>query len=215
MFDMAIKTINYINTHSADYITAVKVHLLIFVMVLGISILVGTPLGIISSKKPIFSTWVINIFSGLKMIPSLALLLVFIPIIGTGVIPATIALFLHALPTIIINTYTGFTQINVSVLESATAMGMTEGEILRKVEIPLAMPLVFTGIRTCSVDIIATTTVAAYVGAGGLGQYVVFGLNSMDIHIMLAGSLSVAILSLIIDFLFSVMQKGLTRYQKA
>jgi osmoprotectant transport system permease protein len=83
------------------------------------------------------------------------------------------------------------------------------------VEFPLALPLIFTGLRACSVDIIATTTIAAYIGAGGLGQFVVFGLTNMNSAIMLAGSISVAIISLIIDMFFFLLQKGLIRYQKA
>jgi osmoprotectant transport system permease protein len=215
MFSLLAAALDYINSHYDAYVLAVKVHILIFMLVLATAVIIGIPLGILSSKKPVFSTVAINVFSALKMIPSLALLLAFIPIIGTGIIPASIALVLHALPTILINTYTGFKQIDGAVLESAIAMGMTRGEILRKVEMPLALPLVFTGLRTCSVDIIATTTVAAYIGAGGLGQYVVEGLNSMDTDIMLVGSLTVALISIVVDLVFFVLQKSLIRYQKA
>jgi osmoprotectant transport system permease protein len=215
MFKLLSATLDYINTHYDAYVLAVKTHILIFIVVLAAAVIIGIPLGILSSKKPVFSTVAINVFSALKMIPSLALLLVFIPIIGTGIVPASIALVLHALPTILINTYTGFKQIDAAVLESAVAMGMTRGEILRKVELPLALPLIFTGLRTCSVDIIATTTIAAYIGAGGLGQFVVVGLSNLNSATMLAGSLTVAIISLIIDLVFFLLQKGLIRYQKA
>ncbi|MDR0719717.1 MAG: ABC transporter permease [Treponema sp.] len=215
MFKLLSATLGYINSHYDTYVLAVKTHILIFVLVLAAAVIIGIPLGILSSKKPVFSTVIINIFSALKMIPSLALLLVFIPIIGTGMIPASIALVLHALPTMLINTYTGFKQIDAAVTESAVAMGMTRGEILRKVEFPLALPLVFTGLRTCSVDIIATTTIAAYIGAGGLGQFVVVGLSNLNSATMLAGSLTVALISLIVDLVFFLLQKGLIRYEKA
>jgi osmoprotectant transport system permease protein len=215
MSNLFTEVIQYINSHYDTYILAVKTHILIFISVLGISILTGIPLGIISSKKPVLSAAVINFFSILKMIPSLALLLILIPVLGTGFVPALIALFLHALPTILISTYTGFKEISPAVLESAAAMGMTKSEILGKVEFPLALPLIFTGLRTASVDIIATTTVAAYIGAGGLGQFIIVGLTTMNSGTMLAGSLTVAFISLVVDMSFHILQKSLIRYQKA
>jgi osmoprotectant transport system permease protein len=212
---LLLGTLEYIDTHQAAFLAAIQRHLLLFVIVLLISVAIGVPLGMASAKRPIFSAWALNIFSALKMIPSLALLMVFIPILGVGFLPAMIALIVHALPTILINTYTGYSQIDEAILENATAMGLTEREILWRVETPLALPLIFSGLRTSSVDIIATTTVAAYIGAGGLGEFVIVGITNMNSVIMLAGSLTVAAIALIVDFIFSLLQRRLIRYQIA
>ena len=202
----------YVLKNQQLYIDSVKTHLFFFVTVLALNIIVGIPLGVLIAKKTGLSSVIINVFSFLKMIPSLALLLIFLPIIGVGFWPAFITLTIHALPNIIVNTYTGFRQIDGFVIESATAMGMTSREILFKVEFPLAMHLIFTGIRTSSVDIIATTTVAAYIGAGGLGQFVVMGLAFMKSSVMLSGSLTIAVMVLIFDFILYLWQKRFTRY---
>lgn len=204
--------VDYIGTHQQEYVDALKTHLFFFITVLLLNMAIGITCGVIIAKKDKFSSLIINIFSFLKMIPSLALLLLFIPIIGIGFLPAFIALTLHALPTILINTYAGFRQIDVFILESAKAMGMSRREILFKVEFPLAMPLIFTGIRTSSVDIIATTTIAAYIGAGGLGQFVIMGLVFMNSSVMMAGSLTIAAIVLIIDLILYFFQRRFTRY---
>ncbi|MDR1205267.1 MAG: ABC transporter permease [Peptococcaceae bacterium] len=215
MSDLFREMAVYLNGHPGMFQTAVRAHMIIFFAVLLTSFLIGAPLGVLNAKKPIFSTIVINIFSALKMIPSLALLLVFLPILGTGFWPAFIALTLHALPTILISAYTGFKEVDVNVLESAAGMGLSAGEILLKVEIPLAMPIIFTGIRTCTIDIIASATLAAYIGAGGLGEFVVMGLSRQDHVVTLIGSLSIGALSLAADFVFFILQKILLRYQSA
>jgi len=213
MFEIIREVLRYISTHQADYIIAVRNHLQICVSVLAVSLVVGIPFGILSAKRQNVSQGIINVFSALKMIPSLALLMLFIPILGTGFWPAFVALALHGIPTILISAYTGFKNVDPAVLESAQGMGMTAQEILWKVEVPLAMPVVYAGLRTCTVDVIASATLAAYIGAGGLGTFIVAGLNYMDFGIVMAGSLTIAAMSLIADFIFYLLQKIFIRYQ--
>lgn len=205
--------LNYILTHQDRFIQAVKVHAAICSTVLLISMGIAIPLGIFCAKKATFSQWIMHIFNILKIIPSLAVLIAVMPILGTGFGPAILALSMHAVPTVLINTYLGFKNVDKSVIESAEGMGLSKAEILFKVEFPLALPLIITGIRTCSVDIIASATLAAYIGAGGLGEFVVMGIGDLNIPVMLVGSLSVALLSIIADFVLSFLQRRITRYQ--
>jgi osmoprotectant transport system permease protein len=206
--------IEYINGHRELYVTALTTHLYISISVLAISLVIGVPLGVLAAKKPRLSAGLINVFSALKMIPSLALLMVFIPILGTGFFPAFFALILHCVPTILISAFTGFRQVDAAVLESAQAMGMTESEIFRKVETPLALPLVYAGLRTCAIDSIASTTLAAYIGAGGLGTFIVIGLSYMDFVIIMTGSLTIAAITIFIDFIFYALQRILMPYER-
>jgi osmoprotectant transport system permease protein len=206
--------VEYIQTHQELYFTAFKTHLFIGISVLAVSLVIGVPLGMLGAKKPGLSAGLINVFSALKMIPSLALLMLFIPILGTGFSPAFFALILHCAPTILISTYTGFRQVDTSVLESAQAMGMTAREIFLKVESPLAMPLIYAGLRTCAIDSIASTTLAAYIGAGGLGMFIVIGLSYMDFVIIMTGSLTIAVITVFIDFLFYALQGIIIPYER-
>jgi osmoprotectant transport system permease protein len=206
--------IEYIRTHQELYLEALKTHLFIGISVLVVSLAIGVPLGALSAKKPRLSAGLINIFSALKMIPSLALLMVFIPILGTGFFPAFFALILHCAPIILISTFTGFRQVDTAVLESAQAMGMTAPEIFRKVEAPLAMPLIYAGLRTCAIDSIASTTLAAYIGAGGLGMFIVIGLSYMDFVIIMTGSLTIAVITIFVDLAFYIMQKIIMPYER-
>jgi osmoprotectant transport system permease protein len=215
MSNLFLGIIEYINSHRELYFTAFKTHLVISISVLAVSLVIGIPLGVLSAKKPRLSAGLINVFSALKMIPSLALLMIFIPILGTGFFPAFFALILHCVPTILISAFTGFKQVDPAVLESAQAMGMTAPEIFRKVETPLAMPLIYAGLRTCAIDSIASTTLAAYIGAGGLGMFIVIGLSYMDFVIIMTGSLTIAVITVFIDFVFYALQKAVIPYERA
>lgn len=205
----------YIVTHLDRYVQAAQIHLAICLATLLISLAIGVPLGIYCAKRPSVSVWLMHVFNFLKIIPSLAVLIAVMPILGTGFWPALLALNLHAAPTILINTYIGFKNLDPFVIESARGMGLSKREILFKVEIPLAMPLILTGVRTCTVDVIATATLAAYIGAGGLGEFVIMGLGDLDVTVMLVGSLSIAVLSILADLILAGIQKRATRYLTA
>jgi osmoprotectant transport system permease protein len=213
MFDEISKMLQYIQANRAMYANDVRVHLILFFAVLLASVAIGAPLGVINARKPLFSAIAMNVFSALKMIPSVALLLLFLPVLGAGLVPAFIALVLHGVPTILISTYTGYREVNAAALESARAMGLSRREIFWKVETPLALPVLFAGVRTCTVDVIASATLAAYIGAGGLGEFVVMGLSQSENTIMFVGSFSIALLSLAVDFLLFGLEKLLIRYK--
>ena len=146
----------------------------------------------------------------MQTIPSLALLAMLIPILGLGQVPAIVALFLYSLLPIVRNTLTGITTIDPLLREVAEGMGMTARERLRHVEIPLALPTILAGIKTAAIISIGTATLAAFVGAGGLGEPIVTGLNLNDHNLILQGAIPAAVLAIVTEFLFEWLERSLT-----
>jgi osmoprotectant transport system permease protein len=211
---MLDEIIGYLVTNIDKYYEAVMIHIEISFAAIITSIIVAVPLGILCAKNSKASYSIINVFNILRIIPSLAILVIVMPIMGTGFIPALFALTLLAIPPILINTYVGFTNINPSVIECAAGMGMDANKILFKVEFPLAMPLMITGLRTSAAEVIASATLASYIGAGGLGDFIFTGIGMNDFRIVLIGGMSVALLSVFIEVSLAVMQHSVTKYQR-
>ncbi len=207
--------INYILENSDKYIYALKVHIFISIIAIAMGIIIGIPLAIISFKSDKISSYVMNLFNFLRIIPSLAILVLVMPLLGVGLIPALFALIVLAIPPILINTYLGFNNIDKSVIESAEGMGMNKKELLLKIQIPLALPLIVTGIRTSSIEVIASATLASYIGAGGLGDFIFKGLVLNDTKLLIVGGGTVAILSIISELILFVFQQLITRYERA
>lgn len=174
---------------------------------LFIAVLIGLPLGIFITRKKQFSWSILGIASVLQTIPSIALLGFMIPLLGIGPKPAITALLLYALLPIIRNTYTGITGVDATVIEAATAMGMSKWQVLFKVELPLAMPVIFAGIRTATVITVGVATLASYIAAGGLGEFIFGGISLNNTNMILAGAIPAALLAILFDFLLSRLQK--------
>ena len=173
---------------------------------LFIAVLIGLPLGIFITRKKQFSGGILGIASVLQTIPSIALLGFMIPLLGIGPKPAITALLLYALLPIIRNTYTGITGVDATVIEAATAMGMSKWQVLFKVELPLAMPVIFAGIRTATVITVGVATLASYIAAGGLGEFIFGGISLNNTNMILAGAIPAAMLAILFDFLLSRLQ---------
>src|SRR6201996_6643403 len=171
-----------------------------------IAVLVGLPLGIWITRKKQFAGTILGIAGVLQTIPSIALLGFMIPLLGIGAKPAIVALLLYALLPIIRNTYTGITGVDEAVKESALAMGMNKWQILFKVELPLAMPVILAGIRTATVINVGVATLASYIAAGGLGEFIFGGISLNNTNMILAGAIPAALLAIIFDFLLSRLQ---------
>jgi osmoprotectant transport system permease protein len=174
---------------------------------LMLSIIIGIPLGIWIANKQKWSGVVLGIAGVLQTIPSIALLGFMIPLLGIGAKPAIVALMLYAFLPIIRNTYTGLTQVNTSVVDAAKGMGMNEWQILFKVKMPLAMPVILAGIRTATVINVGVATLAAYIAAGGLGEFIFGGIALNNTNMILAGAIPAALLAIVFDFLLSKVQK--------
>ena len=208
------EVMNYLLNHLDKYYVAVKIHIYISITAILISIIIAVPIGIICAKSTKLSQPIMNLFNFFRVIPSLAILVLVMPILGTGFFPALLALVVLAIPPILINTCLGIKNIDVSVLESAKGMGMNVKKMLFKIEIPLALPLIITGVRTSTVEVIASATLASYIGAGGLGDFIFTGLGMNDFRILIIGGASVALLSVIAEMLLFMFQQRITKYQR-
>lgn len=176
-----------------------------------IAVLIGLPLGIFIARKRKLSGPVLGFAGILQTIPSIALLGFMIPLLGIGSLPAITALFLYALLPIIRNTYTGITEVSPVVVDAARGMGMSHKQIFLKVELPLAMTVILAGIRTATVINVGVATLAAYIAAGGLGEFIFGGIALNNTNMILAGAIPAALLAIIFDFLLSLTQKIKTK----
>lgn len=203
--------IQYFQTNSGQYWQYVGQHIILTVVTLVISMIIALPLGYIGSRIKPVAQFCVMFAQLLRIIPSLALLFLLIPFIGTGVVPALIALIVLALPPLLINTILGFNEVSPLYKEVGIALGMDQRQLRRQIEIPLALPYILNGIKLALVEIIASATLETYIGAGGLGTLIFTGLGLYDMSYVVIGAVSVAILSLLamisFDFLIRKVQK--------
>lgn len=193
--------------HQAEFAGAFLQHLRLVGVALGISILVCVPFGILTARSRVAAVTLLNLFNGLRVIPSLAVLFLAIPYLGLSFTSAVLALTLLALPPVLLNTDVAYRTIDQAIREAARGMGMTANQILWRVETPLALPVIVTGVRTAATEVIASATLAAFIGSGGLGLYVVRGFSLFDIPILLVGAIPVALLTLVVELLLSGLHR--------
>lgn len=189
-----------------DLVTALYEHLQISLISLILAIFIAVPLAILLSEKKKVNEGVLQVTGVFQTIPSLALLGLFIPFMGIGKIPAITALVIYAIFPIYQGAVTGFSEIDPSLEEAATAFGMTKWEKLRKYRLSLAMPIIMSGVRTSAIMIIGTATLAALVGAGGLGSFILLGIDRNNSSLILIGAISSALLAIIFGGLIKVLQ---------
>lgn len=187
--------LEYFQTQGSNYLHLCYEHLFVSLSSLLIAVLLGVPLGFLSSMYRNWGRLVLTSSQLLRVIPSLAILFILIPIIGVGKTPAIIALVVLGIPPIMINTCLGFNEISTVMIETGEGLGMTQKQLLKKVKFPLALPFILTGIKLALIEIIASATLATYIGAGGLGTLIFTGLGLYRIDLLLVGGLSVALLS--------------------
>lgn len=204
--------IQFIHEQSGKLLEQTMVHLGLTFSALLLALIIGLSLGIVISRRRRLASAVLAIAGILQTVPSIALLGFMIPLLGIGAKPAIIALFLYALLPIIRNTYTGITQVDAAITEAALAMGMTSRQVLLKVHLPLAAPVILAGVRTAAVITVGVATLAAYIAAGGLGEFIFGGIALNNTHMILAGAIPAALLALICDGLLSLVQKISTRH---
>ena len=185
-------------------------HLMLVGVSIGIALVIGVPLGIALTRKPALSPPVIGLANLFQTIPSLALFgfLIPIPLIGgIGARTAIVALVLYALLPIIRNTYAGIRGVDPAVREAGRGMGMSERQLLLQVEIPLAFGVILAGIRVATVIGVGIATIAAFVGAGGLGEYIFRGVATVNNTLILAGAVPAALMALAADFLLGRLER--------
>jgi osmoprotectant transport system permease protein len=197
----------YAAEHRAEVITALWEHLHLVGISMTIALLLGVPLGILASRRRSASFLIVNGFNALRVVPSLAILFLAIPYFGLTTTTALLALTLLALPPILINTEVGLRQVSPSVKEAARGMGMSGGQRLWRVELPLALPVMVAGARTALVEVIASASLAAFIGAGGLGTFIVLGFALYDNSVLLVGAVPIALLALAAELLLTLLQR--------
>jgi osmoprotectant transport system permease protein len=198
--------------HRSEILEATLAHLLLVVTAMAFAIAIGLPLGLLIVHRPTLRNISLGVASVFQTIPSLALFgfLIPIPFIGgIGRRTAIVALVLYALLPILRNTYVGITGIDPAVLESAEAMGMTEAQIVWRVRFPLALPVILAGIRTATILTIGIATIAAAIGAGGLGTFIFRGVAMVSDAVILAGAIPAALLAILANILLSWIERRL------
>jgi osmoprotectant transport system permease protein len=198
--------------HRGEILEATVAHLILVVVAMAFAIAIAVPLGMVIVQRPAMRNIALGIASVFQTIPSLALFgfLIPIPFIGgIGRRTAIVALVLYALLPILRNTYVGLTGIDPAVLQAAEAMGMTHGQILWRVRLPLALPVILAGIRTATVITIGVATIAAAIGAGGLGTFIFRGVAMVSDAVILAGAVPAALLAILADILLALLERRL------
>ena len=189
-------------------------HFWLVAISIGIAIVISIIIGVTISYKTGLAMTVLTVCQILMTIPSMAMLGFMVPLFGIGFTTGVIALILYSLLPIVRNTYTGIKEISPAIVESAVGMGMTEWRVLTKIKIPLARPVIMAGIRTATVMIVGIAAIAAYVGAGGLGELIFQGISRSNESMIIVGALGVSIIALAFDFILSWGERRLAAIGK-
>jgi osmoprotectant transport system permease protein len=206
--------LSYTLTNMSEFLRLTWEHLLLVIISLAAAATVGVSLGTIMTRKgfenfgPAIMT-LVNIWQSVPSLGVIALAYGILPVFGLsgiGAVPALIALFFHAVAPIVRNTYAGIQSVSQDVIEAAVGMGMTSRQILFKIELPNAMPVIMGGIRTSTAIIVGTAPLAFLIGGGGLGFWIFTGISLMDTGIMMAGAVPVALIAMIFDFVFARLE---------
>jgi osmoprotectant transport system permease protein len=187
-----------------DLAAHITTHLSMVAAALLIALAIAVPLGTLSGHNARVRPAILSIFNVGRVIPSLAVLALAQPFLGVGFKTAVVAITLLAIPPIVINTDLAFRAVPAAAVDAAQGMGMTFRQRLLRVEWPLAMPVIFTGIRTAATELVASATLAAFIGGGGLGEYILSGLQANDQALLLTGAICVALLAIAVELLLAL-----------
>lgn len=205
-----IKLIMYMKGHLSQIIDLLLEHIEMTVIAVGLAIVIGVPLGILISYVKKLDKPIIGAANVVQAIPSMALLGLAIPLLGIGTLPAVVMVIIYSLLPIIKNTYTGISSIDPDLVEAAKGIGLTKWQVLYKVKLPLALPVIMAGVRISSVTAVGLMTMAAFIGAGGLGYLVFSGIRTVNNLQILAGAIPACVLALLVDFLMGLVEKLVT-----
>jgi osmoprotectant transport system permease protein len=193
------------------FIIALQNHLWLSCVALAAVLLIALPIGLALTRHRGFANAVIAVVNILRTVPSLALLVLMLPVLGTGFLPSVVALTLYGLPALLLNTYTGLTEVDADIVDAARGQGFSDAQVMMQIEIPLALPVIFAGIRTAAVQIVSAATLAAFIGGGGLGELITSGMANFDFPQLIAGAVAVAVLALLTEIVFAGLERLLTR----
>ncbi|ADL08900.1 ABC transporter permease [Thermosediminibacter oceani] len=202
--------INFMLERMDDIIVLTGQHIQLSFIAIVVAIAIGVPLGILMTRFPSISSFILGLANAVQAIPSLAFLGFLVPIFGIGSTPSIVMVSAYALLPIVKNTYTGLTGIDKAIVEAGLGMGMTEQQLMTMVRIPMALPVIMAGVRIAVVMAVGFTTLAALIGAGGLGQLIYRGISMVNSRMIVAGAVPAMILALAIDKIFYFLEKAVT-----
>lgn len=202
----------YFATNASVFFTNAVQHVVLSLTSIVLAMLICVPLGVFISRKARIADAVINAVNVCRVVPSLAVLALAMPLLGVGFLPALLALTVLACPPILINTYTAFKEMDPLIREAAKGMGMSPMQSILKVEFPLALPVIVAGVRTASVEIIASASLAVLIGGGGLGNYIMNGIAMFNVMFLMLGAVPIALLAIVSEVGFSLLLKRVTMY---
>jgi osmoprotectant transport system permease protein len=208
--DLLAQTWAYMVENADRVQQALLVHLGLSAGALGIAMLLFIPLGVLVSTGGKFTSAIVGAVAAVRVIPSLAVILLLLPFYGLGWKPALIALTLLAGPPLIINTDIGLRGVDPATLEAATGLGMTTMQRFWRVKLPLALPVIVAGVRSAAIEVIGSATLAAFVGAGGLGDFITSGITLMDERMLLTGAILVTLLALATEGILARLERIIT-----
>ena len=197
----------YAIDHSDDFFKALGTHVQLSFFALMVGLVVGLPLGILVSRSKVLSQVSVNLAGIVRVIPSLALLFMLLPLLHTGFAPSLVALSVLAIPPLLINTEAGMRGVDSAMLEAGRGMGMTTWGLLSKVQLPLALPVILAGLRIAAIEVISSATLAALMGGGGFGDFSNAGLTRGSNELLLVGAIPVALLDLLVEVTLSYLQR--------
>jgi osmoprotectant transport system permease protein len=193
-----------------DFLEKLREHILLSVVALFVAIAIALPVALLIRNTRLGAAIAINIGNVGRAVPSLAILALLLPFLGIGFATALVALAALAIPPILINASTGLREVDEGIIDAARGMGLSGSQILTGIQLPIAAPVIFAGIRTSAVQTVASATLATFIGAGGLGDLIVEGLQRRGPEILLAGAISVALLAIITEIGFGALERAFT-----
>lgn len=202
--------LNTLSSYGWDLLEKTGEHMYISFAAVLLGVIVAVPVGIMLTRIPKAADKIISFVGILQTVPSLAILAFLMPILGVGTTPAIIALFIYSVLPILRNTYTGVKEVDSGLLEAGRGMGMNNWETIWKIELPIALPVIMSGIRFATVYLIGWATLAAFIGGGGLGDLIFDGLNLYQPELIILGTIPATILALFASWLLSKLEKKLT-----
>jgi osmoprotectant transport system permease protein len=189
--------------HSAAYIQLCAVAILL-------AVATGVAIGIAVARRPLLAFAAVNLSGLMRAVPVIVFLVLALPYLGIGFVPALVALTVLGVPPVLLNTYTGIRGIDPAIIDAARGMGMAPAQIILRIQTPLVLPVIAAGVRTAAVQIVATATLAAIIGAGGYGEYILAGLYQVDTVKILAGAVPVTVLALMVELGLGWLQRRVT-----
>lgn len=199
----------YLLEHQTEFLGLLTTHLQLVVVAVACAILVAVPAGVLATRRPKLKGYILGLGNVAQSVPTIAIIFLVFPVLGIGFTTALVGLFTYALLPILTNTIAGIEDVDESTVEAARGMGMTDWEILREIQLPLALPVIFAGIRTASVITVGTAYLAFFIGGGGLGLWVVVGIKLFNMPQVLAGAIPGALLAIGMDSLFALVEHRL------